>query len=151
MLADTSGTIISFPGVEQYGLPSQGFIPVMKNRKWGFADMSGKIKIQPKYDLVESFNDGLAIVKSKGLFGLIDTTGFQIVQPLYDNVIPQSNYISVVKEGKFGALTKNATLILPCAYRSIDIIGTKVLRGVNENRLIYVDLNGRIIYLGDHE
>ncbi len=151
LLADTSGTIISFPGVEQYGLPGQGLIPVMKNKRWGYADMSGKIKLQPKYDLVESFSAGMAKVKLKGMFGLIDTTGASVIETVYDNVIPQSNYISVVKEGNFGALTKNATLILPCAYRSIDIIGNKVLRGVNENRLIYVDFTGKIIYVGDRD
>lgn len=149
LLADSTGTIISFPGIEQYGLPGQGLIPVMKNRKWGFADMAGKIKFQPKYDQVESFIGGIAKVKLKGMFGLIDTTGATLIETIYDNVIPQGNYISVVKEGNFGALTKNATLILPCAYRSIDIIGDKILRGVNESRLIYVDLTGKIIYVGD--
>jgi len=150
-LADTSGAIISFSGVEQYGLPGQGLIPVMKNKKWGYADMTGKIKIQPKYDMVESFHNGIAKVKSKGFFGVIDSTGASVIETIYDNVIPQENYLSVVKESKFGVLTKNATLILPCAYRSIDLIGNKILRGVNENRLIYVDLSGKIVYVGDRE
>ncbi|MBP6532330.1 MAG: WG repeat-containing protein [Bacteroidia bacterium] len=151
LLADTSGAIISFPGVEQYGLPGQGLIPVMKNKKWGYADMTGKMKIQPKYDMVESFNNGIAKVKSKGFFGVIDSTGASVIETIYDNVIPQENYLSVVKESKFGALSKNATLILPCAYRSIDLIGNRILRGVNENRLIYVELSGKIIYVGDRE
>jgi len=151
LLADTSGAIISFSGVEQYGLPGQGLIPVMKNKKWGYADMTGKIKIQPKYDMVESFHNGIAKVKSKGFFGVIDSTGASVIETVYDNVIPQENYLSVVKESKFGVLTKNATLILPCAYRSIDLIGNKILRGVNENRLIYVDLSGKIVYVGDRE
>ncbi len=149
LLADTAGVITVFPGIEQYGVPGNGLIPVMKNKKWGYVDMSGKIKIQPKFDLVESFRNGLAIIKSKGLFGVIDTNGVQVIQPLYDNVILQNDYITVVKEGKFGAMSKSAGLILPCAYRSIDMIGTKILRGMNEHRLIYVDLNGRIIHLGD--
>ncbi len=149
LLADTAGVITVFPGIEQYGIPGNGLIPVMKNKKWGYSDMTGKIKIQPKFDQVESFINGLAVVKSKGLFGVIDTNGVQIIQPLYDNVILQNDYISVVKEGKFGALSKSAGLILPCAYRSIDMIGSKILRGMNEHRLIYVDLNGRIIHLGD--
>lgn len=151
LLADTSGAVINFPGIEQYGLPGEGFVPVMKNKKWGYADMTGKMKILPKYDFVESFKDGLALVKVKGFFGLIDTAGTMVIQPIYDNVISHGNFVVVVKDGKFGALTNNANLILPCAYRSIDAIGGKILRGVNENRLIYVDLNGRIIYVGERD
>lgn len=62
--------------------------------------MTGKIKIQPKFDQVESFINGLVARKSKGLFGVIDTNGVQIIQPLYDNVILQNDYISVVKRRK---------------------------------------------------
>lgn len=148
-LADTSGSAVSFLGIEQYGFPNEGLIPIMKNKKWGFSDMNGEIKIQPKFEQVESFSGGVAIVKSKDLFGLINRTGAYVVQPLYDNVIPKNDYVVVVKDGKFGALTKNANLILPCAYRSVDEIGNKILRGTNDSRLIYVDLNGGIIYVGD--
>jgi hypothetical protein len=148
LLADTAGVITAFHGIEQYGIPGNNLIPVMKNKKWGFADMTGKIKIQPKFDQVESFINGLAVVKIKGLFGVIDTNGVQIIQPLYDNIILQNDYITVVKEAKFGALSKSAGLILPCAYRSIDMIGPRILRGMNEHRLVYVELSGRIIYLG---
>ena len=151
LLADTTGTIVSFPGVEQYGLPSEGLIPVMKNKKWGFSDLNGKLKIQPKFDNVESFKNGFSVVKSKGLYGVIDTTGSFVIQPIYDNVIPKDEYFVVIKEGKSGALSKNSSLILPCAYKSIDMIGNKILRGRNEIRLIYVELNGRIIYVGDRD
>lgn len=36
---------------------------VSLGRKWGFIDTSGKVVIQPKYDLVWQFSDGLARVR----------------------------------------------------------------------------------------
>ncbi len=151
ILSDSSGMIISFPGIENYGLPSEGFFPVMKNKKWGYSDFSGKIKIGNKFEDAGTFQNGVALVRSKGLYGMIDTTGSFIISPIYDKLIIQDNFIVVLKEGKKGMLTKDASLILPCAYNNIDLIGNKIFRGVNDARLVYVDTKGRIIYVGDIE
>lgn len=151
ILADSTGNIFNFPGVENYGLPGEGYFPVMKNKKWGYADAAGKIKIATKFDEASAFENGYAIVKTKGLYGLIDTTGTFSILPLYDKLSFQNGSVIISREGKIGLMTTGANLILPCAYKSIDRIGTKVIRGQSEIRLVYVDNQGKIIHLGNEE
>jgi hypothetical protein len=43
---------------------------IFKNRKFGFIDRSGKVVIEPQFDWVEDFSEGLALVSSNGLSGL---------------------------------------------------------------------------------
>lgn len=151
LLADSTGTIVSFPGIENYSLPAEGYFPVMKNKKWGYVEASGKIKIPMKFEDAGTFQKGIAVVRSKGLYGLIDTLGNYLISPIYDKLIIQDDFVVVSKDGKKGMLTRDAILILPCAYNNIDLIGNKIFRGVNDARLVYVDTKGRIIYVGDIE
>ena len=151
LVADSLGTIINFVGIENYGIPNNEFYPVMKYKKWGFADGNGKMIIQNKFEEVNSFESGYAVVKQKGMYGLIDTTGNFSVLPLYDHITLKDGFVYITKEGKLGMITKNASLILPCAYTSIDVINDQIIRGVNSTRLIYVNRQGRIIYIGNKE
>ncbi len=64
-------------------------------KKWGFVDISGKFKIEPKYDLVYEFTkNGIAIVANTGNelneFSLIDKEGKTVAGPFYHNYyVPQ--------------------------------------------------------------
>ncbi|MEH1839084.1 MAG: WG repeat-containing protein [Nostoc sp.] len=56
-----------------------GLAPVIVKRKWGFINTKGEIAIEPKFDGVRSFSDGLAFVKVgadyEALVGYIDHSG----------------------------------------------------------------------------
>ena len=49
-----------------YGDFSEGLAPVMKkkNRKWGYINKKGIVSIEPAYDSVYSFSNGIALVKN---------------------------------------------------------------------------------------
>lgn len=56
-----------------------------KEIKWGFTDRAGNVVVTPKYDYVDNFSDGLALVSigdrwgDSGDFGYIDKTGKEVV------------------------------------------------------------------------
>ena len=51
-------------------------LAAMKIRgKWGFIGHDDRIAIQPTYDEVYDFKNGLAVVKQKGFYGVVDKTG----------------------------------------------------------------------------
>jgi hypothetical protein len=52
-------------------------------RKWGFIDTAGTIAIQPIYESVESFSEGLANVLYNGKWGFIDKKGKFVIPPKY--------------------------------------------------------------------
>ncbi|HEB9288108.1 TPA: WG repeat-containing protein, partial [Campylobacter coli] len=71
---------INFP----YGLDHrnfhEGLIAVMVDKKMGFANISGKLIIDAKFDWVNDFSQGLTIVKFNGKFGVIDKKGNFVIQ-----------------------------------------------------------------------
>lgn len=53
--------------------------------KWGFADATGKIVVECKYDIVTELNNyGFAGICQEGKWGVIDETGKVIVVPTYE-------------------------------------------------------------------
>ena len=65
-------------------LQAQELIPYRKGDKWGFCTPDKKVVVQPKYDGVWKFTEGLAQVKLNDKYGFIDKTGKEIVPPKYD-------------------------------------------------------------------
>lgn len=49
--------------------------------KYGFIDRSGKVVIEPKFDLTFHFSEGLAAVQIGGKWGYIDKTGKMVIEP----------------------------------------------------------------------
>ena len=57
---------------------------INKDGKWGFCDKSGKIIIEPIYDMVTEIDEyGFAGINKDGKWGIVDTTGKIISEPKY--------------------------------------------------------------------
>lgn len=66
-----------FPNLKLYSIEKDG--------KWGFADGSGEIVVDCKYDIVTELNEyGFAGVYQEGKWGVIDQNGKVIVVPSYE-------------------------------------------------------------------
>lgn len=77
--SDTGKELITrdvFPNNELYAKEVDG--------KWGFADRSGNIKVECKYDMVTEFNEyGFAGIKKNGKWGSINSKGEVVQEPKY--------------------------------------------------------------------
>lgn len=57
---------------------------INKDGKWGFCDKSGKIIIEPTYDMVTEIDEyGFAGINKDGKWGIVDNTGKIISEPKY--------------------------------------------------------------------
>lgn len=54
--------------------------------KYGYIDKTGKVVIEPVYDLAGMFHDGRACVMKDGMYGYIDTKGHEVIPLIYDFV-----------------------------------------------------------------
>lgn len=52
---------------------------------WGFADLNGEIKIEPRFEEVRRFSAGRAVYKQDEKYGFIDINGKKITPPLYSD------------------------------------------------------------------
>lgn len=51
------------------------------NKLWGFIDGTGKLVIEPQFNSVESFSDGVACVLTDTGYGFIDKSGKFVIEP----------------------------------------------------------------------
>jgi hypothetical protein len=57
--------------------------PVLVDGKYGFIDRHGKIRIEPRFDEADRFQEGLAAVALDGKWGYIDDTGKMVIEPQF--------------------------------------------------------------------
>ena len=66
-------------------------------KKYGFIDKSGKVVIEPQFDIESewdkvyrsrsgAFSEGLVLVKKDGKWGFIDKNGKVVIEPQFDEV-----------------------------------------------------------------
>ena len=69
---------------------SEGLIPYRTSKGWGYLNLKGDVIIEPRYEYVEGFKDGLAIVSNDEEFstdfGLITKGGLEIFPPQLYNL-----------------------------------------------------------------
>ncbi|MGB9591951.1 MAG: PQQ-binding-like beta-propeller repeat protein, partial [Candidatus Kryptoniota bacterium] len=84
---------------------------VKLNGKWGFISKNGKTAIQPNYDEVQDFSEGLAAVGLNGKFGYIDTNGKVVIPLVYDydaaHYFHIEDYVRSFSEGFAGIKIEN--------------------------------------------
>lgn len=104
---------------------TEGFFMIYKSGKAGFAEeKTGKAIVIPKYDKVDPFSEGVAVVSNKNSSdeyknGLINKTGTLIVPLTYDNISQMKNGIAIVKlNDKYGYLNKKGKKITPIKYET---------------------------------
>jgi len=63
-------------------------IPFRKGDKWGFSDTNKKIIVEPKYDYVNRFSEGVSLVRFNGKYGYVDKSGREVTALKYDEISP---------------------------------------------------------------
>ena len=81
---------------------------------------TGDVVIPFKYDDVETFSEGLAIVKLKNEYGFVDKSGKVVVPIKYDGVIDFSEGFAKVRlRDKWGVVNKSGKEIVPLKYDDV--------------------------------
>ena len=76
--------------------------------------------VQPQYDRVVAFSEGLAAVVADGKYGFIDTTGKTVIEPRYEFAEGFGSGLAPVKVGDtWGYIDKTGALVIqPTFYRA---------------------------------
>jgi hypothetical protein len=126
---------------------SEGLAAVRKDRKWGFVDRDGRVVIEPQYDSVTSFREGLAGFElgredvnlgsgltwsRSGPCGFLDRSGNVVIPANWVHVRPFREGRAVVCTGgtwKAGRLGGNVQVLSDRKYGYIDRTGRLVIAG----------------------
>lgn len=125
--------------MESYQLANTIYFRVKKNGKWGFSDKNQKILIEPEYDWVEPFSNGIAVIGIGDLYYFIDKKGNKLNNEGYDDAFAFSEELAVIeKNGKMGAINRVGNLVVPTEYDDL---------GNESNGLLYAEKDGKFFYL----
>ncbi len=91
---------------------SGDLIRVKIDGQWSFLDKNGEFAIEPKFDYVWSFGEGLAAVELNGKWGFIDKSGKIVIESKFDSGGHFSEGLARVKlNGKYGFIDKSGKII----------------------------------------
>ena len=96
----TGASIIDVSKYDDVKNFSDGLAAVhFEDKGWGFIDTTGKVIIEPQFQDVGHFSEGLVNVRIGEKFGFIDRTGFMVINPLYDVANSFSEGVASVEKG----------------------------------------------------
>lgn len=102
-------------------------------------------KVVGKYDAIEDFHDGLAVVRQGKKYGCINVYGEEVVSCVYDVIGDFSEGFAYIKKGDlWGFINTNGKVVIPCRYIEKD--GLIPVRSFSEG-LAAVSENGKWGYI----
>ena len=114
-----NGTFKSIEGADKVWnfKGDSGLTYARKGKKVGFVNSKGEWVIEPKYDKVKSFSNGLAPVAIGKKWGYINPKGETVIDLQYrDAEVFSNDGLAPVKEKQWGFINKTGNLIIPMEY-----------------------------------
>jgi len=140
------------PDYQELFPPSEGFMRVKVDNRYGFVDFDGKLRIAHRYELASDFKDGLAAVKILGKWGFINKQEEIVIQPLYESVSDFENGLArVEKDGLFGLIDGSGELIEAIRFSMIRKLETNHFLVIENGLYGLMDENGEIIVSPKYE
>ena len=102
---------------------SEGYVGILKDGKWGFADTSGKVVIPLQFESPSQFHHGYAPVIKNGKAGVIDTIGKAVVPFVYDYVGDYQDGVFSARnfQKKYGFIDSANNIVIPFDYDEVSI------------------------------
>lgn len=92
---------------------------IKSGNKYGFADSTGKVCIEPIYDEVENFNEGYALVEKDSLYGFINKAGRLKINYNYTDASSFIQQSAIVQQNKTSFLIDHAAKKISTNYDDI--------------------------------
>lgn len=135
-------------------LKEQGFTRQRISGKYSYIDSSGKPILQPQFDWVDSFNNGLASVKRGYKWGYIDKIGKLAVRLQFDSAelfsVSDSGVLAsslaLVKIGsKYGYIDTTGKVVIQAQFNEADSFKEGLAAVQISGKFGYIDTTGKVI------
>lgn len=101
---------------------NEGYYGALVDGNFGFINTSGEWMIEPQFEEVRKFQDGLAAYKMNGLWGFVDRMGTKITAAQFEQVSDFRRGIATVKQsGKQNLIDRNGNFLLTEGYDRISL------------------------------
>ncbi len=125
-------------------------IKTEEGEKSGFIDKTGKIVIEPAFDLVSEFSEGLCGVMvvddmENERWGFIDKTGKVVVKPFYSFIRDgfKEGLAPVKFNGRWGVIIKTGKLVVDYKFEEIGSFSEGLCMASTEDKTGFIDKTGK--------
>jgi len=116
--------------------------------KWGFVSKDGTYFIDAKYDFVEDFSEGLAVVTIGGKTGYITKTGDVKVMPKFDDGYSFKNGFAVVEVDElFGLINRSGAFIINPIYDDLGNVNDGLLSFEKDEKIGFFNTSGEVVII----
>ncbi len=148
MLINRRGEVIASRDIyDTFTLLDNGLIRVVKNRRFGLIDSSGKAIAPLNYQSIKEFSDGYAAARREDKWCFIDSAGNEVVAPQFSSVaLFKRGHALVSVNDLWGVIDEQGRTLLAPAYerRSIRVIGGGLFQiATQEGSHYYIDRYGK--------
>jgi len=127
----------------EMNLANTEFYPIKSGEYWGFIDDQGNEVVPFKYEEVEGFKEGLALVKLDDKYGFINKSGKLVIQAVYDDALAFNEGYAVVEyKGKLGMINRNGEFIISPRYEDLGNLNNGLTYFLLDSLYGYFDSKG---------
>jgi len=136
---------------------STPLFPVPTKDKMGFIDRQGKLVIEPRFNYVRGFREGLAAARDPGKpptearWGFIDRSGAFVIEPQFQEAEDFSDGLARVRQGAYGYIDQTGAMAIAPRFdeaRSFSegLAGVTFAGSGDPRRIAYLDKSGKIAF-----
>ncbi|MCX7995251.1 MAG: WG repeat-containing protein, partial [candidate division WOR-3 bacterium] len=142
---DLNGKVLDEKKFENvYGSFKNGYAKIHRDGKWGLCDTTGKIVVEPKFDDIEAFFEGLAKVKVGDKYGFVDLSGKIVIEPKFDAATYFSEGLAgVVMYDKCWFIDKTGKKAIDLKYDGLNTFEEGVALVRIDTLYGFIDKNGK--------
>jgi hypothetical protein len=113
------------------------------NQKLGLLDLNGEWLVEPVFEELWEFSEGLAAARSGGKWGFIDRLGNWAIPPVYDQADRFREGLAAVKiEAKYGYINQAGKWAIPPRYDAAGCFGHGLAAVKTERQYGFIDAGG---------
>lgn len=114
--------------------------------KWGFIDKTGRFVINPEYDSVESFVEGLARVEKDEKYGYINLKGEVVINIMFDYAMSFYEGLAVVQSGElYGYIDKTGKYVINPQFDEAESFSEGIAKVEKDEKYGFIDKSGTYV------
>lgn len=122
------------------------YLPYTENRKFGYMDNEGKLRISPSYDYGSFFQEGLAIVAKEDKFGFVNKRGELQIPCEFTTVSDFVKGLAIVEiNERYGMIDRNGAYVFDVIYEDLGLLSEGLSYALVAERYGYYTPDGTMV------